>query len=250
MDNGWAFRLTMPEAYRTDFDDAAAAEHGRIVNGRQGALVHVEACTDARTPWICVVTDDCPGLLSLVCVAISAHGLDVKDARIYCRSRAPDVREAVDFFAVQPARGSKIFRLGEENMRAIRESIEDLVGKDPDIESFARRSTPTSRFRPKLTFASEQAAPIAKAWFLADRDRDVLVVETEDRPNLLLAITLGLYRRRLNIVRSNVATLGTRARDDFEVSEFDGGRVSEPRKLAAVGAIVAAIGRVANDQPP
>jgi UTP:GlnB (protein PII) uridylyltransferase len=96
-DKVWDFRQTMPEAYRNDFGDADAVEHARIVSDRRGAPVHVEACVNGRAPWICVVTDDRPGLLSLLSVAISAHGLNVKDARIYCRYRTPREREAIDF---------------------------------------------------------------------------------------------------------------------------------------------------------
>jgi UTP:GlnB (protein PII) uridylyltransferase len=67
---------------------------------------------------------------------------------------------------------------------------------------------------------------------------------------LLLAITLALYRRRLNIAKSNISTLGTRARDDFELTEFDGSRLTEPRRREAVGAVVAAVGRIASEQSP
>lgn len=249
-----AFRLSMPESYLADFGDAAVAEHARIVARRQGAFVHVEPCgvdqtTDPPTYRICVVTDDRPGLLSLLSVAISAHGLDVKNARIYCRARPSKPREVIDFFAVQPVKGAPLERFDADDVSAIRDSIAGLLGKDTDVEWLARRSSPTSRIRAVVPAAIPAGpAPIAQAAFLAERDRDVLAVETEDRPNLLLAITLALYRRRLNIVRSNIATLETRARDDFELSEFDGSRLSEPRKREALGAVVAAIGRIANEQ--
>jgi [protein-PII] uridylyltransferase len=252
VESAQAFRLSMPEAYLTDFDDATVNEHAQIARARQGAFVHVEACAmDAAQPstrWLCVITDDRPGLLSLLSVAISAHGLDVKDARIYCRSRPGRPREAIDFFAVQPVKGSPVENFEADDMTAIRDSIGGLLGKDTDVEWLARRSTPTARLRP--TVSTVPIAPIAHAFFLTDRDHDILVLDTDDRPNLLLAITLALYRRRLNIVRSNIATLGSRARDDFELSEFDGGRLTDARKREAVGAVVAAVGRIASEQTP
>jgi len=244
----------MPETYRTDFDDIAIAAHARIVANRRGAFVHLEPCgvdvtTEPSTRWICVVTDDRPGLLSLLSVAISAHGLDVKNARIYCRTPPGRQKEAIDFFAVQAVNGSPVATFDATDMLLIRDSIAGLLGKDTDVEWLARRSSPTSRLRPVVA-GTAPAAPTARAAFLADRDHDVLVVETEDRPNLLLAITLALYRRRLNIAHSNVATLGTLARDDFVLTEFDGSRLTEPRKREALGAVVASIGRIASEQTP
>lgn len=250
-----AFRLSMPDSYRSDFGDEAISEHAKIVNRRHGAFVHLEACgldrsTDPATRWICVVTDDRPGLLSLLSVAISAHGLDVRNARIYSRARPSRSREVVDFFAVQPVKGSPVERFDGDDVAAIRDSVAGLLGKDTDVEWLARRATPTSRIRAAAPAAAADPAPTARASFAPDRDKDVLAVETEDRPNLLLAIALALYRRRLNIVRSNVTTAGTRARDDFELSEFDGARLSELRRREALGAVVAAIGRIASEQTP
>ena len=96
------FAASMPGPYRLEYDDDEIGEHARIAERRGGALAHVEALKNSsRTGnWLCVVTDDQPGLLSLLSAAISAHSLDILTAKVYCRVRPGSLAEAVDFFAV------------------------------------------------------------------------------------------------------------------------------------------------------
>jgi UTP:GlnB (protein PII) uridylyltransferase len=78
--------------------------------------------------------------------------------------------------------------------------------------------------------------------FVAEPGHDLLVVEALDRPGLLLMLTLTLHRAKLNITRSSVTTAGDRARDEFEVSELDGNRLTEARKRELVRTLMASLG--------
>jgi UTP:GlnB (protein PII) uridylyltransferase len=79
------FGASMPATYQAQHSQAEVLEHARIVWNRRDKLAHVEPCLgDERGgAWICVVTDDRPGLLSLLSAAISAHSLDILAANIW-----------------------------------------------------------------------------------------------------------------------------------------------------------------------
>jgi UTP:GlnB (protein PII) uridylyltransferase len=233
-----AFASSMPEAYRLRYGKQLMMEHARIVRARGDAPVHVatsprEPGTEPGAEWICIVTDDRPGLLSLLSAAVSAHSLDILAARIYCRARAAGDEEAVDFFAVRRQKGDTS-ALASSDLVAIGLSIEDLLRGETDVEWLERRASPTSR---------PASGPTTYVHFHEGEQADLLVVESTDRPGLLLTITLELHREGLTIIRSNVITLGNRARDEFEVLERGGARLSDQRRDEVVSRLQAALAR-------
>src|SRR5437762_2024262 len=72
------FRSSMPEAYRSRYNPEQVRAHAAISWRRASAPAHVEQWSDEAdgTRWICVITDDRRGLLSLLSAAITAHCLD------------------------------------------------------------------------------------------------------------------------------------------------------------------------------
>jgi UTP:GlnB (protein PII) uridylyltransferase len=212
-------------------------EHARVVRARGDALVHVATCppepaTEPGAEWICIVTDDRPGLLALLSAAVSAHSLDILAARIYCRARAENDGEAVDFFAVRRQKGDAS-ALASSDLVAIGLSIENLLRGETNVEWLERRASPTSR---------PASGSTTYVHFHEGAETDLVVVESTDRPGLLHTITLELYREGLTILRSNVVTLGNRARDEFEVLERSGARISAQRREEIVGRLQAALG--------
>src|SRR5579859_2976530 len=109
-----AFCAGMPSSYWLHHEHDAIRDHAEIVWRRKEQLVHVELAPTQHESVQCmsVVTDDRPGLLSLLAAAISAHALDIISAKIYCRATGGTVAEAVDFFLVRrrdDAQGSATF---------------------------------------------------------------------------------------------------------------------------------------------
>jgi UTP:GlnB (protein PII) uridylyltransferase len=232
------FAASMPEAYRLRYGQSQIVEHARIVRARGAALVHLatsphELPTEHGAEWICIVTDDRPGLLSLLSAAVSAHSLEILAARIYCRVRAEGDGEAVDFFAVRRQKGDTS-ALVSSDLVAIGLSIENLLRGETDVAWLERRASPTSR---------PAAGPSTYVHFHEGEQGDLLVVESTDRPGLLLTITLELHRQALSILRSSIVTLGNRARDEFEVIERDGGRLSPSRRDEVIEGLRAALAR-------
>lgn len=230
------FAASMPGPYRLEYDDDEIAEHARIVERRGGMLAHVDALLNSsRTgKWLCVVTDDRPGLLSLLSAAITAHSLDILTAKVYNRVRPGSLAEAVDFFAVRSVKPGFDVDLSRQLLSSLENSIEGLLRGEVDVEALQRRSAPTSRIR--------RVAP-STAYFDETAEADLLVVEAGDHPGLLLKITLTLFREGLTVRRSNVSTLGHLARDEFELSEIDGSPLTDARKQRIIGGVMATLSR-------
>lgn len=244
-----AFADSMPAEYVQHYGRADIVEHSLIVQRRGSAFVHVEALlndelAEPATQRLCVVTDDRPGLLSLLSAAISAHSLDILSAAIYCRRPPEGTPEAVDFFTVQRVASSAPSSLPFDatEVLALRQSIESMLNGETDVEWLTRRARPTSRIalvKRDPSAAAEDGT--SRVHFADEPGRDVLVVETTDRPGLLLTLTLALHCADVNILRSSVSTAVERARDEFEISELDGKQLSGARKREIVRALMAAL---------
>lgn len=228
------FLDSMPGVYRREHDTDEIRTHWELVARRAASLAHVEGMRYRVRPgrWICVVTDDRPGLLSLLSAAIAANGLDIQSARAYCRSRAQLPDEAVDFFCVRQQNHALDHELKPGQLDSIRSSIESLLLGELDVASLARRGAARSQL------LSEHANA---AYFQDAPDSDLLIVRSADHPGLLLKITLTLFREGLTIRRSNVATFHDMASDEFELSELDGSPLTEARKASVVRSVLAVL---------
>jgi [protein-PII] uridylyltransferase len=222
-----AFLVGMPPEYYAAHDETEIWAHSRIVERRGEALVTVEPCPGPDEPagahWLCVVADDRPGLLSLVAAAMSANSLDVLGARIYVRSTADDVKEAVDLFAVRGLRDTVGLLVAAEVVARIRRTLEGLLSGTIELDNLEHHAVETWRPRRLVEPA---------VWFEEEADCDLVVVETTDRPGLLLAISLALFHAGVTVLRSHVSTVGAVAHDEFALAEFDGRPLTRSRRDA------------------
>jgi [protein-PII] uridylyltransferase len=227
LDTATAFRASMPARYRHAFDGLAVREHAAIVARRAGASAHAEIWR--REPEeravMCVVADDRPGLLSFVSASLATQRLDVISAQAYTRTPADGGDpEAVDFLWV---------RRGEEEPEPIRSAdavrvsdvLRGLIAGKLTMESVRRQARPVVTPPPggttKVSFDETREANLS-----------VLTVTTFDRPGLLLAITLALFRAQVQIVASEVMTENGQVVDRFTIAELDGSPVVGPRRGA------------------
>jgi [protein-PII] uridylyltransferase len=225
----------MPDRYRNSFDGASIREHAAIVARRAEAAAHVEIWR--REPKeqaaLCIVADDQPGLLSLVSAALGAGSLDVVAAQAYTRFPPGRAPEAVDFVRVRrSADGDFPVRSGDAVRVA--EILSSLITGEANVEAIVagryRRPLPPTGATTRVVFDDAPRGGIA-----------VLTVETFDRPGLLLAITLALFRARVQIVASDVSTEDDRVIDRFTVTELDGSPIVRHRRGAVQTAVLAAI---------
>jgi [protein-PII] uridylyltransferase len=230
----------MPARYRHAFDGVAVREHAAIVARRAGASAHAEIWR--REPHeravICVVADDRPGLLSFISASLATERLDVISAQAYTRtpSEGGDP-EAVDFLWVRrgdasadPIRSADAVRVGEV--------LRGLIAGTLTMESVRRQGrrvvTPPPGAATRVSFDEAR-----------DNNLSVLTVTTFDRPGLLLAITLALFRAQVQIVASEVTTENGQVVDRFTIAELDGSPVVRHRRGAVQTAVLSAIDALA-----
>ncbi len=181
---------------------------------------------------MCFVADDRPGLLSLVSASLAAQHLDVVAAQAYTRTRPEGEAEAVDFVWVTRP-GDVAAPVRSMDATRVATVLRSLMRGEATVESVARqgrRSTPPPGASTRVTFDEAPKSGVA-----------VLTVETFDRPGLLLAITLALFRARVQLVASDASTESGRVIDRFTIAELDGASVQGHRRGAVQTAVLAAI---------
>jgi [protein-PII] uridylyltransferase len=236
LDPAGVFRASMPERYRESFDGVAIREHAAIVARRADAPAHVEIWR--RLPRgraiACVVADDRPGLLSLISAALVVQSLDVVSAQAYTRAvPGSESAEAVDFLWLR--RDAELpLPIRSNDAVQIVEVLSGLISGKLTMETVMRRARQPS---------SPPAGASTRVAFneTADASLSVLTVETFDRPGLLLAITLALFRARIQIVGSEASTTNGRVVDRFTLVELDGSPIQKHRRGAVQTAVLAAI---------
>jgi [protein-PII] uridylyltransferase len=226
----------MPERYRDAFDGASIREHAAIVarRGDSAALAEIWRREPRERAVMCIVADDRPGLLSLVSASLAAQNLDVVAAQAYTRPiPGAETAEAVDFVWV--ARPPDVYTpIRSVDATRVAALLRSLINGEASVEAVARQgrrpSTPPPGATTRVTFDEAPRSGLA-----------VLTVETFDRPGLLLAITLALFRARVQIVASEATTESGRVVDKFTVAELDGAPVRGHRRGAVQTAVLAAI---------
>ncbi|MDP9148406.1 MAG: hypothetical protein M3O36_00475 [Myxococcota bacterium] len=230
------FLASMPRQYRERYENGAAAEHAAIVARRVDGAVHAEIWRElpGGGAIVCVVADDRPGLLSLITAALASEKMDIAGAQAYTRALADGGgAEAVDLLWLRRSGGS-LTPIRARDIARVVYVLRGLVAGERTPESFARRSRPTP--------ASTPGAPTRVAFDeVRDAGHAVLTVETSDRPGLLLAVTLALFRAQVQIIASEATTRDGRVLDRFTVAEHDGSPLRPERHGFVETAVASAL---------
>lgn len=209
------FLQSMPAAYAQSFSLRDIEEHARLVARRGQLSAHAEPWQGASTPpYVCVVADDRPGLLSFVTDALLVHGLNIKSAQIYCR-RLPDGSwEAIDFFCVEAADASEQVPVEANELTSFAQTLRELIAEEQVVErqSHERDTIPVPRPRPSRVYFDVEALR---------RNELILVVDTPDFSGLLFAISSALHGQNARIVASQIRTEDGVARDRFQLALVD-----------------------------
>ncbi len=232
----------MPARYLSAFDEAAVSEHAAIVARRNGSPAHVEIWRQQPkgVGVLCVVADDRPGLLSFISAALAIHRMDVLSAQAYTRHLPDGSAEAFDVLWLRrdPAGGHPMPIL-EADIEGIASVLREIITGTLSIEAAVDRARPSRAVPPgastHVTFDED-----------ADRGLVVLTVETFDRPGLLLAITLALFRAKVQILSSDAVTLSGRVVDRFSIVEVDGAPIRRNRRGIVQIAVLEAVDALAH----
>jgi len=230
-----AFTRSMPGRYHDLFEAADVAEHAAIAHRRAGEAAYVEVWREHGKGIyvVCVVTDDRPGLLSLISATLVVHDLDVVAAHAYTRPIRGAPAEVIDLFWVRK-RDVDPLAQPEPNCRSISAVLSALVRGTATIEEIAERAAVERRARAsggtRVRFEGDEREGLA-----------VLAVEAWDRPGLLLAMTRTLFEQDVQILRSDIKTEEGRASNRFEIAELDGRPLGRARRLQVQAEVLAAL---------
>jgi [protein-PII] uridylyltransferase len=228
-----AFSESMPRAYRRAHSADSIANHARVAEARGGRRVNVGLFPPARgaQAGLCVIADDRPGLLATLSAALVLHGLDVIDAEAHTRRTPEGGAEAVDIFWVRRARPEERARpITDADAEAVREVIDGLLEGKVDASTLGGPSPQRPATETVVRFIESEAGALA-----------TLEVETDDRSGLLLALARALFEQRVQIVESEVKTLGSRVSDRFRIVELDGRPIGDARRLEIQVAVLSAV---------
>lgn len=231
-----SFAASLPESYRRNFDSTAIAQHARLSAERGTSAANAGLFFSNRVPGdaLCVVADDRPGLLATISAALYMCGLDVIEAEAYNRRVGNQHDEAVDVFWVRHDTAQKrAKRVAKEEVEQLRQTLIGLLeGK------LERRRLGDSQ-RPVATPSSSET--VVRFIENADGNFSTLEVETGDRSGLLLALSQALYQQRVQIIGSQVKTVGNRVYDRFHIIELDHSPIGAARRLEIQVAILSAV---------
>ena len=137
-----SFRDSMPPSYRQQQSADEILAHAEIVSRRGDAPAHAEIWAKRLNAIIvCVVTDDRPGLPSLIRATIAAHGIDVVAAQCYSRTNEQKRPEVVQFLWLSPKRDGIETCIGEQEIADISASLSALLRGETDLGTVIERAS-------------------------------------------------------------------------------------------------------------
>jgi UTP:GlnB (protein PII) uridylyltransferase len=230
-----SFVATMPPHYR-GYEPATLRAHAAIVYQRGNASVAVGAWRRLAGGGvaICVVAADRPGLLSLIAAALTSHDLDVIAAQIYTRTMPSGRAEAVDLFWLRRRPLARSHReITDDEVATVESLLADLIAGDESAGKLVQSS---------VVEVPYSAPGMTSVRFADNADgAAVLVVQTFDRPGLLLTISRCLFCLDIQVVRSDVNTSQGRVLDRFYLIDFDRRPIAEERRGQIEAAVLAAV---------
>src|SRR5258708_2237709 len=231
------FRDSMPPIYRQHQSADEIRAHAQIVWRRGDDPAHAEIWTKrVNAVIVCVVTDERPGLSSLIRATVAAHGIDILAAQAYCRNNEKGRAESVQFLWLSPLREGSAGAVGEDDIANISASLSALMRGETDLGAVIERasSAPPSHL-----------PSVVDVVFAEDVDAEgaiLLTVDATDRAGLIGTMTSVLYAKEVSVLHSDLTTSGCLARARFHVVEADGAPLSQARAREVAGAVVDALG--------
>lgn len=184
----------------------------------------------ARSTRVLLCARDRAGLLARAAASLSAAGLSIRAASAFTRAD----RTVLDLFAV--ANADRSGPASPERLEQAAFLLEGALAEPPRFASVwactrHKYLAPPPRHAPRLRFETGHAA------------HTVLEVEATDRVGLLYDILQAVADAGLGVLQASVETDGDVARDTFQLTDADGGAVTDAGRLAALRqAIESAIG--------
>ncbi|HEV2363080.1 MAG TPA: [protein-PII] uridylyltransferase [Caulobacteraceae bacterium] len=223
-----AFASSMEDSYFLAFTTAEQAAHlallrRSVASGRPAAEGRVRL--DRNTAELVVVAADRPGLFADLALAVANLGGDVVAARIHTSAEGV----ALDVFHVQETGGRPFGDEDPERLRRLVSALEEAALERP-TRAPARRLVDWSR---SAAFAIAPAVGVDNS---ASAEATVIEASGRDRPGLLETLARALTEAGLSIQSAHIDSFGERAVDAFYVVVRGEGKLTDPKRIAALRA--------------
>ena len=223
----WA--ASMEDAYFAGFTQAEQLAHAALARraNLEGAAAVAEVRADRNAAEVTITTADRGRLFADFAEVLSGLGANVAGARAYTARSG----RVLDVFYLQDHAGEAF---GADNPRAL-ERVERA------LEAAAKGEPPGTTLSRPLDLGRAAAFNITPAITVdndASAEASVIEISGRDRPGLLGALAGALTEAGLSIQSAHVDNYGERAVDAFYCHESPGGKLTDPRRIAGLKAIL------------
>ncbi|MFN3512412.1 MAG: [protein-PII] uridylyltransferase [Phenylobacterium sp.] len=223
-----AWATAMEDAYFTAFSDAEILAHAALARraGETGGVAaEGRVKPELNASEVTVAAPDRQRLFVDLAQAVTATGANIVGARVYTSRDG----QALDAFYVQDATGGPV---GADNAGALRRLVDavEAGGRGEPAAIDGRRSGDLGRA------AAFAITPTVMLDNDASEASTVVEASGRDRPGLLVALARNIADAGLSILSAHIDSYGERAVDAFYVVGADGGKVTDPKKVAALKA--------------
>ncbi len=200
--------------------------HRRLGDGE--AVLDAQPVPNAEARIVTVCGKDRPGLFSKIAGVLTLHNLNIFNAQIYTWRN----HVALDSFWVDPPldtlfEGETWEKVERDLNRAVRGELDLEKALAKKLADARADTSPTSVRRERIEIDNESSSFFT-----------IIEIFAYDYIGLLYKITDALYRCRLDVWVSKIATKVDQVVDVFYVRDFDGQKADDPRQVAEIQAIL------------
>ena len=223
----WA--ASMEDAYFIGFTPPEQLAHAALDRRAKvdGAAALAEVRADRNAAEVTITTADRPGLFADLAEVLSGLGANVAGARAYTTRGG----RVLDVFYLQDHAGEAF---GAESPKALDRVARTLEAAAKGEALPIERGGPTDLGRA----AAFTIMPTVTVDNDASDEASVIEVSGRDRPGLLGALAGALTEAGLSIQSAHIDNYGERAVDAFYCHESPGGKLTDPRRIAGLKAVL------------
>ncbi|MDM8538501.1 [protein-PII] uridylyltransferase, partial [Desulfobacterales bacterium HSG17] len=192
--------------------------------GNDNFVWDIKETPESNTRTVTICAKDFPGLFSKISGVFTLNSINILDAQVYTWRN----NTALDVFEVMPPPDELLekekWENAENDLKAALTGKLDLESALKDKMALYGSSKPKTWEKPNAVVVNNETS----SFFT------IIEVFTYDYPGLLFAITDALFKCRLDIWVSKIATQVDQVVDVFYVRDFDGQKVDSAKDVAVI----------------
>ena len=239
-----AFLASMPQAYLLSNTPEAVFEHRRLHESLGQGLFRssVSHFADRGYSEMTLVTPNRPGLFAGVMGVLSAHGLNIANARIATSTEGV----AVDTFRVDHA-SSEADATSAKIWEEVRKVGEQALQGQVDVEALMAGARNDDRLPVSVLRARRRATCNVEIDNAASQAHTVIDIYAFDRAGLLFDLAAAFLALNLEVHLAKVTTYVDQVMDVFYVSEHAGGPLAGEARIEEVRRALLGVVRPSDD---